>query len=498
MLSCGIIATFLGLSRFALPRTDDFADMMYGFQSLFTTGNVYRSAFEVSRDIYFHQQGTFFSCYAIFFLLMKTGTNLLRYQIVIALFMLFFFASVLVLIYTVTKQFHMNSMWGIFLFAILWIALDFAGPGDSMLYLVGACVYILPISFGFLATACYLKVFDAMELRQRILWTVASSVCAFLCSGGVLMAAGMINIVMVLLLLSRWIVNRKFPVQGILPFLAALASALLNALAPGNFTRYTNAYGSRPSITQGVIHTFSVTAQQFLHLFRHTYLLIALVLIAIAILCMHQELLAERFRIHPILVLIGCFVSCYVVMFPSVLGYALTTALPVENRILFTFAWVATPSIIFAWSYLLCWIRVHILPELQIEVLPVTLGGVALFVALVLNLLYVPAMRVNSAPTLTAIYKEYRSGALQQHYAAYHLLLLGAEAAEQESHYVVTYEIPPSSLFMDHHLSADNTWWVNTTLAAVYQLGAFTYGPDHPFTEEDALAAGYTIEQLLP
>ena len=498
LLSAIIMIAFLFLSRYALPTTDDFADMMFGFQKLNATGNVYRSVYQTSRDIYFGQQGTFFSCFSLFFLLIKTGTNLIRYQMIIAALMLFFFASIGYLVYTIAKHYQLTHIWGIFLFTALWVAMDYVPCGDSMLYIVGACVYTLPLSFGFLSIAFYLKTMYAQQHTALLFWTILSSGCAFLCSGGVLMAAGMINIVMVLMFLSRWITTRRFPLRGLIPFLFAFGSALINTLAPGNFARYMNAYGTRPSIRHGILQTFVITSQQFLQLFKHTYLLIALIIIAVTLLCMRQEISKEHFQLHPMLVLLAGYVACYVVMFPSVLGYSLAISQRVEDRIKFTFAWVAMLAIVFGWSYLMCWIRIHILPRLKVENIPISLGIITLFVALVLNPIYIRITRVDTHPTLTTIYKEYHSGALEQYYAAYHLMLLGAEAAETSSHYVVTYEIPMSALFMNHPISADNTWWVNTSMAAVYQLSAFTYGPDHPFTEEDALEAGYTIEQLLP
>ena len=104
----------------------------------------------------------------------------------------------------------------------------------------------------------------------------------------------------------------------------------------------------------------------------------------------------------------------------------------------------------------------------------------------------------GSAPTLTTVYREYRSGNLANYYASYHLALLGAEAQPVSGLYYIFYEIPETKLFMGNSMSADPEWWVNRTAAAVYQLALFDYCPEHPFTEQDALDMGCTMESLLP
>jgi len=445
-----------------------------------------------------NQQGTFFSAGCSLLLLVKTGVNLHRYQLLVTLLTTFFFLSFLFLIYNLSKLFHTQDIWGLIAFITMWVAADFVPPSEGFLYLVGACVYALPLSLGFLASAFYLRLMNADTNFAKALYIILSAGCAIACSGGVLIAAAMINIFMVCIFLLKWAATRKLPIRGILPFLCAFGSALMNTIAPGNYVRFHSEVASHMNLVSSVINTFLICLQQIYHLFTHTYLLIGLTLIALFVCIIPTEKTASDFRIHPLFVIFSTVVCCYIVLFPSVLGYQLQLGTPIEQRILFAFSWISSLCIVFAWTYTLLWVKVNKFNENTSREGAITLSAIALFVALVLNLLYVPAMRMDSRPTLTTIFQEYRSGALQQHYAAYHLLLLGAEAAEQGSHYVVTYEIPPSPLFMDHHLSADNTWWVNTTLAAVYQLGAFTYGPDHPFTEEDALAAGYTIEQLLP
>ena len=86
VLSCAVFIAFLSLARYALPKTDDFADMATGYRSLESTGNVYVTTWETSKVIYENQQGTFFSVLSLMFLLVKTGINIARYQHIIAFF----------------------------------------------------------------------------------------------------------------------------------------------------------------------------------------------------------------------------------------------------------------------------------------------------------------------------------------------------------------------------------------------------------------------------
>ncbi len=500
VLSCLIFISFFSLARYALPKTDDFADMMYGYKSLEQTGNVYKTSWTVMKDIYENQQGTFFSSFSLIFLLVKTGINLTRYQHIIGALVCLFFCSYLFLLYCIAKHFHFKHVVGVFLFTTLWTAVDLVGPGEGLLYIVGACVYALPLAFGFLAIAFYLQLMESKKPIAIFLWTCLSMGAAFLGAGGVLMSSAMINIFMVWIFLYEWFVNRKFPLRGLLPFLTAFASALLNALAPGNFKRFTSGAGeAKPDYIGSVLDTFGVTNEQILHLMQQTYFLVAILLVTVFVIFTKNSYTKEHFRVHPIIIAIASYFSCYIVLFPTVLGYQLSAGEHIEQRIIFAFAWIASINLFLTWTYLLMWIKVRYVSEIAIRPIAVTITCLVLIAGIVSNVLYVPNCREeNTAPTLTTIYNEYSSGSLENYYAAYHLALLGADAAPVSTAYYVFYEYPDTQLFMNSSMSSDTSWWVNVTVAAIYQLGLFAYCPEHPFSEQDALDAGYTMEQLLP
>ncbi len=498
-LSFAIVVAFLSLSRYALPKTDDFADMMYGYQSLEQTGNIYKTSWNITQQMYTNQQGTYSSVYALIFLLVKTGTNLIRYQKIIAVLAGLLFVSYLYLLLTIAKHFHFDSVWGVFLFSALWVAVDLIGPGEGMLYIVGSCVYALPMALGFLATAFYLNLMESKKMLPMILWTILSMGCAILGAGGVLMVSAMINIFMVWIFLSRWILDRKFPIRGILPFWAAFGGALANALAPGNFNRYSSATGEKPDYLASVLNTFGVNNEQLWHLFSHTYFLVACLLIAVFVLLTKTKLTKEDYRIHPIVMAVACYISCYIVIFPTVLGYQLSVGERVEERIILAFAWIAAINVFLTWTYLLFWLKARFLAGFQVKVLGTAVAAVVLALGIGLNVMYLPLARPEeTTPTLTTIYNEYTTGALDNYYAAYHLALLGADAMDVSGQYYIFYEFPESKLFMNSSMSSDPQWWVNYTAGAVYQLALFAYCPDHPFSEADVIEAGYTMEQLLP
>ena len=83
ILSFAIVAAFVFLARYALPKTDDFANMMYGFNRLNITGNIYKSCLQLTREMYMQQQGTYTASFFATFLLVKCGTNLVRFRSIV-------------------------------------------------------------------------------------------------------------------------------------------------------------------------------------------------------------------------------------------------------------------------------------------------------------------------------------------------------------------------------------------------------------------------------
>ncbi|MBE5907685.1 MAG: hypothetical protein E7278_02475 [Lachnospiraceae bacterium] len=500
VLCCAIFASFVFLARYALPKTDDFANMMYGFNRLNITGNIYKSCWQLTREMYMQQQGTFTSSFFATFLLVKCGTNLIRFRRIIMIFVVLLFLAYLLLLHSIAKHFHFHQIWGVFLFCVLWVAVDFAGPGEALLYLSGACVYAFPLTLGFLATVCYLKLMESKHMLPIILYTLVSAGLAFFSAGGVLMVAAMINIFMVWILLYNSYRSRKFLLRGIIPFLGAFGGALLNALAPGNFVRYTASIGdAKPDYLRSIVNTFIITGKHLLHLMLHTYFPVALVLISLFVLFLKNEGTTEQFRLHPLVVLIANYITCYLTVFPTVMGYHLAPGDSAQERMLFAFGWIASVVLMFTWVYFLLWLKVRGYYTLSLHPGNAGIAAVLLVIITIANSFSIPHFRRDgSAPTLTTMYKEYTSGSLDNYYAAYHLALLQADALDVNGQLFIFYEFPETKLFMESSMSAHTDWWVNQTAAAVYQLSLWDYCPDHAFTEEDALQSGYTIQQLLP
>lgn len=499
-LACAISFTFINLARYALPKTDDFASMVYGYLSINQHGSFIKGILMQVKTNYLQQQGAYTASTLALLALTKIGTSTLRYQIVTVFFVACAFTSYLLLAYTVSKHFHFPHIWGIFLFSTLWIAVDLVGPGEAMLYVVGACVYSFPMSLGLFATTCFLHVIDTPEKDKRMKWCILSSLFAVGATGGVLMVAGMVNIFFVCILLYTWFTEKKFPLRGIVPFLFSFGGALLNALAPGNFIRYAGSYGEgAPDVRSSIINTFIIALHHIYNLATKTYLLVALLLVAFFILILPMEQDRNHFRVHPIFLAIAGYICCYTIVFPTVLGYHLMPGDYVEERIVFTFAWVASLLILLTWSYALMWLKIRYLSDLKWTGLSIVLAGIVFCFGVLLSTAYIPHFRQDaSVTTLRTIWREHKSGSLKNYYAAYHLTLKQADDTPVGEACYIFYEIPETRLFMKSSMSAQPDWWVNRSVAAVYQLGLFDYCPEHPFTEQDALDAGYTLEQLLP
>ncbi len=499
LLSLVIFAIFVFVSRYALPKTDDFANMMYGFQNFERTHDASQAAWDTMVTGYFNQQGTFVSGFLAPFLLVKTGVNLVRYHRVVTFFVCLAFIGTLFMLYVLAKYLHFDGVWGAFLFGTLWVAVDRIGPGEPLMQYVGLVVYGLPITLCMFAIGFYILLMQCKNKVWMVLFTIASMVSGFLACGGVLMVAAMTNMLMVLLFLHNWFVERRFPLRGMLPFLSAFASALINALAPGNFVRYANGGGGKPEYLTSIWNNFGVVNQNLLEDITYTYLLVALVIITVFVLFAKRELSKEHYRIHPLIVAIGSYGLSYIVMFPTTLGYRMVAHGYIQERTIFTFTWATAIGLVVTWTYLMHWLKARYLKKLTWNKASVVISLVLVIISTVANITYIPVARNHeSKPTLQTVWDEVSSGSLNNYYVAYHLALKKAENTAVGQPCYVFYEFPPTRLFQDSCMSSDPTWWVNSTCAAVYQIPLFAYCPDHPFTQEDIDETGYTFKELLP
>lgn len=495
-------AAFVYVARYALPKTDDFGNLAQGIGRFKETGSATMATLRTVLYGYNNQQGTFFSCFVATFLLLKVGIDAVKFRYVVMAFVVFFFVALAFALYIIARYFRVNSIWGVFLFAFVWTAMDCVGPGESLMFITGIAVYGFPIALSFLSIAFYALLLEAKQTWKMILFGLISAGCAFLACGGVLMVAAMTNMLMVLFAIHSWYRKRQFPVRGIVPFLFAFGSALANALAPGNFVRYQNAAGdgaAKPDFVGALLNTFGVTNEQFGRVFSATYVFIALVLIALVVLFSKRELDDKEFRVNPLFFFVGSYFLAYIVMFPSVLGYDMVAGGYIQERTVFAFTQAATFGIIVSWTYLMFWWKANYNLQWVTSKAALALGCLLLVVSIVVNVCYVPIARgKNSKPTLTEIYEEATSGALDEYYAQYRLVFWTAISTKQNGRCNIQYEIEESKLFTENSFSSDPNWWVCYAIAQVYELEIFAYIPGHEFSPEDYEPINVTMDDLRP
>lgn len=502
VLTALVAVVFVWLARYALPKTDDFGNLAEGIGRFRESGVASEAAWRTMIYGYNNQQGTFFSCIVATFLMLKLGIDVVKFRYVVMAFVAFFFVAWAFSMYVIAKYFRMNAIWGLALFAFIWTALDCVGPGESLMFITGIAVYGLPLALCVLSFAFYLLLLEANRVWQMMLCGVVSAGCAFLACGGVLMVAAMMNMLIVLAVLHQWFRNHKFPLRGLVPFLFALASALLNALAPGNFNRYRNYVGdevARPDVAGALLNTLGVTNEQFGRIFSTTYVLIALILIALVVLFSKRELDDKEYRVHPLFFFVGSYLLAYIAMFPTVLGYNMVPGGYIQERTMFTFTQVATLGIIVSWTYLMFWWKANYNLEWATSKVAVMIGCLFLVIGTVANVYYVPIARnQESNPTLTQIYQEWSTGSLERYYAEYRMALMTAIGTEQYGQCHVMYYIEDSKLFTESSMSSDPNWWVNYAIAQIYELEFFAYIPGHEFSPEDYEPYNVTMDDLRP
>ena len=165
-------------------------------------------------------------------------------RIVMMVNALLFFAALFGVVWVFTgfalrgeKAVHIRlTVFSIILFSVL----DADVFTEIFFWYSGAVSYSIPFSAALLAILCFLlSNNDSYSDKKRTALAVMAAVLGFLASGGSLAVSGTGCYALVLLTVGLYLVTRKISVRNIMITAAAIVGALVNTIAPGNFSRHT-------------------------------------------------------------------------------------------------------------------------------------------------------------------------------------------------------------------------------------------------------------------
>ncbi len=227
---------YIGGAYYTVLAADDFSHALYIEAMHVDFWSYLKASFSYAYEMYMTWQGTYFSMFiqALFSPINNYGLPQLR--VVMVLNAVFFMGGFWAFYWSV---FHilMKEKTGIKLFGIA--VFTFALFGYRSYYEVffwfsGATSYGVPISCLLMSLAIYLNYLT--QKKKSLL--VGAGFLGILAMGGSLTIAGTGCYLLLLIVLAEFLEKNRVTVSTIILFCLYLAGALVNTLAPGNYTRH--------------------------------------------------------------------------------------------------------------------------------------------------------------------------------------------------------------------------------------------------------------------
>ena len=184
----------------------------------------------------------------------------------------------------------------------------------------GAVAYSMPFSLLLIALTLFLLINkETVRPGRKRVCTVVASAFLFLSSGGSLAVAGVGCYMVLLLTVIFFFSAGKISRYNLAVFAAGFVGALINAAAPGNFSRHDGTAGAGLHFGQAVIYTVRMFVEETGRLFRETMLGLAFLLMIAAgvYLSGRCRIVLREYGIATVLALLAGCVS----YFPVALGY---------------------------------------------------------------------------------------------------------------------------------------------------------------------------------
>ena len=295
---------------------------------------------------YFTWQGTYLHSFLYACFNPLDGGGLPQLRAVMVCNALFFVAAVLILVYVAVCRIGGYGKTAFFVCAalLLFALLNAFYYTEAFTWFTGSMNYGIPFSTGITGFALYLLQ-TRTHLKKHI---IPAAVLCFLAVGATTSVAGTLCFSMLLVLTYRRVTDKSFDKGTVIVFLTALAGALINVAAPGNYKRYdlteTLLHEGFEAVEQGadIVHhdlnPFTAVAKTVIrYLIRCDYLLSGTVL-GLVLLCMviaGFSLLREGNRRLIVWAVIG-MLTPMVTLFPFYLGSPYTTGW-IPDRVDFIF-----------------------------------------------------------------------------------------------------------------------------------------------------------------
>lgn len=412
------------------------------------------------QDLYMDWQGTWFSMFLQAFLSPINNFGLPQLRAVMVGNALLFLGSLAGLLWVGLSLFREETGRRLVSFKLVLLTLFVLTAVNADVYaevyfwFSGAVAYSMPFSLLFIALTLLLLINQEEGSSGRKKGcAAAAAVLLFLSGGGSLAVAGAGCYTALLLTVVFFLRTRKVSRYNLTIFAAGFVGALINAAAPGNFSRHDGTAGAGLHFGQAIAYAVRMFAEESGRLFRGTMLgLVFLLMIAAGV------YLSGRCRIalreYGIATALALF-SGMVAYFPVALGYG---GYYVPNRCYFIIDTVMVISLLNLALFLgVCAHRLCGLPSDGRTVTILLYICLAAFIVTPLSMEELPLYRVA---------RHVHNGSYGEYYEKCAALYDYLETCPDED---VTLEVPDYiEDFECFYIDEDENGWVNQGIAAYY------------------------------
>lgn len=469
-----IMATTLPIilaSSMSFLRGDDFAEGVSSVKGKNFWGLLTYSL-QFTNSSFFNWNGAYFSKFIQAFFHPLNGQGIMQLRIVMVANALLFVMSVCFFVYGICR-YEVKCFLCKLLLAMCCLVgiLGFDTWYQVFYWYTGAVCFTIPLSAMLIA-------FTLITISDRKACYIIAGVLLFCASGGSLAIAGTSCYWMLIIGTSR-LYKKKMRKRDVSLFVIAVAGALVNALAPGNFVRHSVIDDSGLHLFRAVIYSFSEVVATAEWLFLETWFIVIVVIaLGVGIFAGKRSVVDKTYSWLMIAV---NAVTPIVTYYPVCLGYS-SGGGPNRCRFILTFSFVISVLTISVLVGKLIADYVH--------------ASYVREVALVIILLMIimPIKREGWKLSAMISYRtmmELTEGNIQSYYREVNRIYDAISDDENED--VFIYELPQDiDLFLPMNLTQNPDYLINTEVAAYYEKNSVQY------VEQPVYVAGDTYIRIAP
>ncbi len=320
-----IVAPFIVSCKYANLGADDFSNMINMANYMEKSyNNVVIASFKFTFDTWKNWLGVYSSSFIMGIIMSihaYTGSIDFRGETVVLL--IFFILSIII---AENSSFVGNNSIGkkwVFIVIMLFIVMNYSSPYEAVYWITGAFNYLLPLSCALIAIALFSD--DMIDSKIKQIMFVISSLMA---CGGTLMVPGFLCS----MLLYKIIIARDIEKKKILYFAITVIFAMMNAFAPGNFSRRSTM--GHIHLKEAIFDTIGISMNIFKSIVNTRWVIVLFIIIALLSLD-SVRVNDNNYRNMILRVVLGLIV-CFITVFPFVLGYeGSESIINIPNRALF-------------------------------------------------------------------------------------------------------------------------------------------------------------------